>query len=237
METFVQLIFVLALLKYCLKAALANHFWAIALYGVFAAIIGLMIYPFIIEQPANIGSILLMDRAVVANAAVITTIEAVSGIFISIFLLDNYFMRKQKRKRSIFLLKIAPGLLSLVAIAYFELMFFKWRVGADFTQTALLYSITIFTVIVTTATTLKFKLKGESLKLELKVLLNIGILIIGLFINASVADYNLSHANVEVEWGALASITVTFALLFVTGFYLSKINIKSLYKNSLKWNK
>lgn len=237
METYIQLIFVLALLKYCLKAALTARFWTIALYGVFAAIVALAIYPIVIEQPVNIVSTLLSDRVLVANGAVITTIEAVAGIFVSVLLLDNYFMRKESRKRSVFILKVIPGVLSVVAIAYFELMFFSWRVGADFMQTALLYSFIIFLSIVATATALKYSLRGESMKLELKVLLNVGILIIGLLVNSSIADYNLSYADVEVEWGALAALAGLIAVLFFAGIYLPKINIKSLSKNNLKWNK
>lgn len=237
METYVQLILVLALAKYCLKAALTAHFWAIVLYGGFAAIVALAIYPIVIEQPVNVVSTLLLDKALVANGAVITTIEAVAGIFVSVFLLDNYFMRKESRKKSVFLLKVIPGLLSVVAIAYFELMFFGWRVGADFMQTALLYSGGLFSLIIAVATTLKYLLRGESVKLELKVLLNVSVLIVGLLVHSSVADYNLSHADVHVEWSALATLVGLVVVLFFTGIYLPKINIKSLYKNNLKWNK
>lgn len=237
METYVQLILVLALVKYCLEAALAGRFWAIALYGALAAAIGMVAYPIVIEQPVTIVSMLLSDRVLVANGAVITTIEAVAGIFISVFLLDNYFMQKERRRRSIFILKIIPGVLCVIAIAYFELMFFRWRVGADFMQTALLYCTIVFASVVAMATAMKYLLGGESLKLELKILLNAGILVLGLLINASIADYNLSHAEVDVEWGALAVIAGLVAVLFFAGVYLPKTNIKSLYKNNLKWNR
>lgn len=239
METYVQLILILALVKYCLKAALTARFWTIALYGAIAAAIGLVICPIVIEQPVTIVTMLLSDREWVANGAVITTLEAVAGIFISIFLLDNYFMRKENRKRLMFVLKVIPGLLSMIGIAYFELMFFRWRVGADFTQTALLYGVIVFSLVVVVATALRYLLKGESLKLELKVVLNIGILIIGLLVNSSIADYNLSYAEVEVEveWGALTALAGLVVVLFFAGIYLPKINTKSLYKNSLKWNK
>lgn len=237
METYIQLIFVLALVKYCLKAALTARFWTIALYGGLASIIALAIYPIVIEQPVNIVSTLLADRVLVANGAVITTIEAVAGIFVSVLLLDNYFMRKESRKKSVFILKVIPGVLSVVAIAYFELMFFRWRVGADFMQTALLYGFILFSSIVAMATALRYLLRGESLKLELKVLLNVGILIIGLLVNSSIADYNLSYADVQIEWGALAALAGLIAVLFFVGIYLPKINIKSLSKNNLKWNK
>lgn len=237
METYIQLIFVLALVKYCLKAALTARFWTIALYGGFASVVALAIYPIVIEQPVTIISMLLSEGVLVANGAVITTIEAVAGIFVSVFLLDNYFMGKESRRKSIFILKVFPGLLSMVAIAYFELMFFRWRVGADFTQTALLYSGVVFSAIVAIATTLRYLIRGESMKLELKVLLNVGILIIGLLVHSSIADYNLSYADVQIEWSALAALAGLVVVLFLSGIYLPKINIKSFYKNNFKWNK
>lgn len=237
MEIYIQLIFVLAIAKYCLKAALTGRFWTIILYGVIAAIIGIAIYPIVIEQPVNIIPTILLDHALVANGAVITTIEAISGIFVSVFLLDNYFMHKKSRKKSMFILKVVPGLLSILAIAYFELMFFKMRVGDDFMQTAILYCVIVFTTIVAMSTAFRYLLKAENLKLELKVLLNTGILIIGLLVNATIADYNLSQADIEIEWKAMAALAGVVTILFFAGIYISKINIKSLYKNSFKWNK
>lgn len=233
MEIYIQLILVLACIKYCLNATLSGRFWIIILYGTIAALIALTIYPIVIQQAVTLVTTFLSDKHLVANAAVLTTIEAIAGIFISVFLLDNYFMRKEKRKKSAFMLKVLPGILSCIGIAYFELMFFKWRVGADFMETALLYSIIVFTSVIVIASFMRYALKGESLKLEFKVLLNIGILFIGLLVNASIADYNLSYADIAIEWEALGVLGGLVILLFFIGIYLPKINIKKLlYKNT-----
>lgn len=228
METYVQLIFILALVKYCLKAAMTGRFWIIACYGAVAAVIGMALYPLVIEQPVTVVSSLLANHRLVTDGAVITTIEAITGIFISVYLLDNYFTPKEKRKRLLFLLKVMPGILFCMAIAYFELQFFKWRVGGDFVTTAIIYSTGAFGTIVSLALFFRHFLKGESPKLELKILLNIGILIIGLLINSSVADYSLSNAVTVTEWGALFAIICLAVTLFVAGIYIPKINIKSL---------
>ena len=66
------------------------------------------------------------------------------------------------------------------------------------------------------------------MKLELKIMLNMGILLIGLLVNASAADSTVVYATVSnVEWGALAALTAGTAF-FLLGLLLSKINFKKL---------
>lgn len=230
MEIFVQIVFILALLKYSLKAALSGRFWIVTLYGLGAALFALAIYPFVITQPVNIISELLANHKVVTDVAVLTTIEAVSGIFISILLLDNYFMPRTQRKKSLKLLKILPGVLVFPAIAYFELLFFKMNVGVDFMLSAALYALIIFVTITLIALLIKSQMSHESIKLEMKIILNLAILVIGLFINSAVADYNLSDAQTVIEWQPLMVITAIVGVLFVIGIFLPKIKLKSLLK-------
>lgn len=230
MEIFVQIVFILALLKYCLKAASSGRFWIIALYGLGAAVFAMAIYPFVINQPVNIISELLASKRFVTDGAVLTTIEAVAGIFISIFLLDNYFMPRPKRKKSLKVLKILPGVLVFFAIAYFELLFFKINVGVDFTLSAIIYASIVFGSITLVALLVKSQMSQESIKLELKIMLNVGILFIGLLINSSVADYNLSNAQTAIEWQPLLTISLIAVALFIIGIFLPKIDIKSLLK-------
>lgn len=232
MEVYVQLILLLALIKYCLNAALSSRIWIILCYGLLASLVSLALYPLVIEQPVTLVSSLLSNDPMVSDGAVITTIEAVAGIFTSIYLLDNYFMPRAKRKKSIYILKIMPGILFCLAIAYFELQFFKWRVGGNFVTTAVIYAIGVFVMLVGTALLLNYVLKGESPKLELQILLNIAILIIGLFINSSVANYSISNAEYIIHWGALFTILSLAATFFIAGFYLRKINIKSFFKHN-----
>ena len=71
---------------------------------------------------------------------------------------------------------------------------------------------------------------AESLRLELKILLNIGILIIGLWINSAVADYNRSQAETTIEWGALATMTLICMSFVGVGYLLSKVNFKKIVK-------
>ncbi len=237
METIIQLIFVVALLKYCLKAALSARLLYIVGYGFAIAALSFALYPIVINQPLTIISQLLESRAVVENIALITSAESIVGVFISIYLLDNYFRPRAKRTAWARFIKIAPGVVSLFAVCYFELLFFKWRVGGDFLVTALMYSGALLAAVVGMALLLRTLIEGESLKLELKLIFNLVILTLGLLVSSSVADYNTSNAQTTIEWGALITILLGSALLIASGVWLHKINFSQKISNLLKWNK
>lgn len=228
METLVQLIFIIALVKYCLKAALSGSVWLIVGYAVAAAVVAMGLYPFVIEQSSTLLADMLTDKQTVADMALLTTAEAIAGIFLSLYLLDNYFMPKERRRRLAFVLKIAPGVLALCAIGYFELIFFKFRAGNDFLTTALLYAVLLMGGVLVVAFVIRYAMRGESLKLEVKVILNMAILVVGLLVSSSVADYNISHAQATIEWGALLVLVLGSLALVGLGawFYKKQLFIK-----------
>ena len=230
MEVFVQIVFILALLKYSLKAALSGRFWTITLYSLVGALFALAIYPFVITQPVNIISEILANKKVVTDGAVLIAIEAVSGIFISILLLDNYFVPRTQRKRSLKYLKILPGILVFPAIAYFELLFFKMSIGVDFMLSATIYASIIFVMIMLVSLFIKSQMSHESVKLELVIMLNLAVLVIGLLINSTVADHNLSNTQTVIEWQPLLAIVGIVVTLFGIGVFVPKLKIKSLLK-------
>lgn len=223
METIIQLIFVIAMAKYCLKAALSSNLKVVVGYGALLAVIAFLLYPVVINQPLTIITDLLSSREVVSNMALISTAESILGIVISIYLLDNYFRPKQKRTLWAKVLKIMPGVIVFFAVGYFELLFFKWRVGGEFLTTALFYSAILFIGVIATAVLLRWMLEGESLKLEVKLLLNLMILGLGLLVSSSVAEYNVSHAVSTIEWEALIAVIVGFIAFVLIGMWLYKI--------------
>ncbi len=166
MELYIQIIFVLALAKFCLKAAMTGRFWTMACYAFFAALVSLALYPTVIEQPATVITNLLADRELVTDGAVLTTTEAILGIFVSVFLLSNYFKPKGQRRKSVFVLKVVPGILWIFAVAYFELLFFRQRVGADFGATAAIYAGIVFAVVLLAAGFIHLFVRHESMKLR-----------------------------------------------------------------------
>ena len=230
MELLVQIILILAILKYCLKASLAGGFRAILLYALGAGLFALACYPIVINQPVTIIEKLLSDKDVVTNGAVLTSLEAIIGILLSVRLIDNYFAPKQKRKKSLFVLKVVPGLLAPIGFLYFELMFFKYRAGANFMVTAILYSLLCAVLIFGLAYLLKYLAEGESLKLEMKMLINIAILMLGLIVSSSVADYNISAAHQTIEWIPLLVFTLISAAIVAIGYFTRNIDFKKIFK-------
>ena len=236
MELYLQLIFLLAFVKYALKAAMNTKVWILLLYPLAAAVFAYLIYPWMIQQRGDSFTAILADKGLVADCAVLITIEAVLGIISSIYILDNYFAPKTERKRSIFVVKVVPGILFFIGVAYFELSFFKQFVGVPFGQTALMYSGVVFVCVTAMAFILRYLMRGESLKLEAKITLNLFILGIALFVNATLSAYNTSNSQSEVEWLPSVAAILIFGLLAGAGlwFYNHQDKVKALFKRKSK---
>ena len=231
MELYFQFIFLLAFVKYALKASMNTKIWILLLYPLVAAVFAYLIYPWMIQQRGDSFTAILADKGLVADCAVLITIEAVIGIVSSIYILDNYFAPKTERKRSIFVLKVFPGILFFIGIAYFELAFFKQFVGMPFNQTALLYSGAVFACVTAMAFLLRWLMQGESLKLEAKITINLFILAIALFVNSTLTAYNTSHSQNEVEWLPSLTAILIFVLFASIGLWIYKHQdkIKALF--------
>lgn len=236
MEIYVQVIFILAFMKYSLKAALSGSLAGISLYALFPALLSLLVYPVVIRQPGTLLQDFLSNVSFLSDGALVTTVEAVAGIFVSVFLLDNYFMPESKRRRSIFLLKIIPGAMFFFALGYFELLFFREMAGTDFLVTALIFALIAAVAVFAFSLLIFFAVPAESVKLEMKILLNIGILIGGLLVNSSVADYNVSNSASETDWNALLAVSALFLISAVTGYALYRFGVVSTIKKIIKWN-
>lgn len=236
MEIYVQVIFILAFMKYSLKAALSGSLAGISLYALFPALLSLLVYPVVIRQPGTLLQDFLSNVSFLSDGALVTTVEAVAGIFVSVFLLDNYFMPESKRRRSIFLLKIIPGAMFFFALGYFELLFFREMAGTDFLVTALIFALIAAVAVFAFSLLIFFAVPAESVKLEMKILLNIGILIGGLLVNSSVADYNVSNSVSETDWNALLAVSALFLISAVTGYALYRFGVVSTIKKIIKWN-
>ena len=99
METLVKLICIVALAKYLLTAVQSGSLWRLAGYAAIAAVVALALYPVVIEQPVTIIAEWLTSHTAVSNLALLTTTEAIAGIFVSVYLLDNYFKPKSQRTK------------------------------------------------------------------------------------------------------------------------------------------
>lgn len=230
MELFIEFIFMSAFMKYCLKAGISCGLKAIGGYAAFAFLLSFALYPFLINLPVNLVSELLKDRQVVGDFAVVVTVEAVTGIMLSLKLLENYFRPKIRRSRFLGVVKVIPGILSLSGIAYFELTFFRLRAGSPFFSTVAIYALIVASSIFVVAFLLRLALPGESVKLELKMLLNLLILAVALTVNSEVSDFPVSDASVSMDYWAFAAIIALFLVFAAVGFLSEKFgfSLKSL---------
>ena len=91
MEQFLQFIFILAIAKYCIDAALTRRVAAMAAYAAVLAAVAFALWPTVIGWRGDMIADLLSDGPLVADGALVITLEAVAGIFISILMLDSLF--------------------------------------------------------------------------------------------------------------------------------------------------
>lgn len=255
MEQFLQFIFVLAIAKYCIDAALTRRVAVMAGYALVLAAVAFALWPTVIGWRGDMIADLLSDGPLVADAALIITVEAVAGIFISVLLLDNvfdetsaieftriaearkrlpkanYFMPKEKRRRSLFVLKVLPGVICFFAAVYFELLFFRSFVGVDFLTLALSYAGIVAAGVFLLSAALGWLMPGESTKLEAKIVLDMAILFMGLFVNASIASYNVSSSRTEVSLAPLVVFVSAAAVMAALGFLCYKVSpsIKKIF--------
>lgn len=220
MEIFIQIILLLSLVKYCLKAAISGRLGYISIFTACAGVIAIGIYPIIIYSPINIIDTILNNQKIVTNGALLTTIESVAGIMLSIKLLDYYFLPKNKRTKWMRIFRFIPGFIFILSIAYFEMLFFSYRVGSNFLLSSLLFSLILMICIFSTSILLKYLIPHESQKLEFKIIINIIILFLGLLINSMVSDYNISAAKTVIDWWALISLLGIGLVFTLLGFYL-----------------
>lgn len=218
MEQYLQLIFLLAFVKFGLKSSLVRKAWMIPVYGIVAGVFAWAVHPFVIGLRGDSFTAILADRGMVSDCALLITVESVLGIMASVLLLDNYFAPREKRKRSLFVLKVIPGVLFFVGVVYFELLFFKLFVGMPFGCVAALYGGTVFAAVTAAGFGMRWLLPGESMKLDAKILLDLAILGVAIFVNAAISDYSVSHSVGGVEWLPTVVAAAVLAVGAAAGF-------------------
>lgn len=230
MEILFQGILILAILKFCIKAGFFDSKKGILTYAIFAGLIAIVFYPVIIKTNTNAFSKLMLDKKAVSNIAVLITIEAISGMLISIGMLHNLF--EAKKQVWIKILKLTPGILIIGAVYYIELAAFKTMAGTDFLWVAVITSTAIIIGVSVVSTGIKFLLPGNTVRYELKFIINIALLILAIMLNAGLADYNRSNYNTEVEFNKLLAFIGITVIGFLLGWIL--FNNKQRFRKILK---
>ena len=218
MELLFQVILLLALVKYSSKTAFFRHWTAIAAYASCAGLLAVIVYPVIITLESDTFEKLLTDRQAVSTVAVLVTIEAISGMMISIGMLDNLF--SSKKQPLLNFLKYTPGILIFGAVLYFELALFRHFAGIRFLDLALICSLVISSGIFLAAFVIKKALPDDASRYELIFLTNILLLCLSILLNAGLADYNTSSYQAEPEYAELALFSIIAGALFMLGYIL-----------------
>ena len=237
MESILEAIFMLALGGYSLKASLARKPWMPVVYALALGAFSFALYPLIIQQPLTILSDLLLRRGFVEDIALLTTAESFLAIASALHMMSRTVKPAPQASRWATIVSNVPSVLVLLAVVYFQLLFFKERAGESFLATSLLYSAVLSIAIAALAFLLRGAIKGDATKLELRIIIGIATLVSGLLVSSAVAEYNVSHATVPIEWSALLSLAAIVLLLAALGVWLYKSDLINKIKTTIKWNK
>jgi hypothetical protein len=230
MEVVFQIILVFGVVKYCCKAGFFSGYKGIVAYTLFVGIVAIVLFPFIIKMDTNVFDKLLSNKTAVSDIAIIITIETISGILISIGMLNNLF--ESKMQKWIKVLKLTPGILIIGIIFYIELSLFRVMAGISFAWVAILTAFLSMLGVFGISSGIKYLLPEYSNRYELKFLINILLLVLAVLLHAGLADYNNSNYSANIEYNKL----LVFSGIVITGFLfgLFLYRNKSLFKKILK---
>ena len=217
METIVQAILALAVLKYALKTNAAPKRWQRLYFAAQAGLWALACTPVVIEQPTNTMALLLGNRTAVINGAAIVCLECMAGLSLGIALLSAH-----RPKRWVQIMHTLPNPLMLLAIPYFEMQLFSQNAGLSFVYTSLIFSILTTITIILFGWMLKRKVRTHTRAIELELLLNAAMLVGSLLISSAAAHHSISSAQVDNTAPALLAMLCLSALLFGIGLMLPK---------------
>lgn len=226
MESLLQVIVILSLIKFACKGTYYKKKAAILLFPAIAAVFAYIVYPLIIKINIQSISQILSDKTKISDFALLVTAEAITGIFVCVFILDKSIISGRKILYGI--LKLSPDFLPFMAISYIELKMFYAFPGMDFRLTALITALTIFILIFFISYTIKYLLPEETVRFELKFILNAILLIIAVILNAGLAEYNKGSYKTDNPVNNLLVFLSMVLGIGVIGFVMYK------YKSFIK---
>lgn len=233
MESILQIICILSILKFSYKATFYRKYWGILVFSALSGIFAYIIHPFVIENNIQLFSGILSDKEKVTNLALVITAEAISGIMISIGMLQNLI--KTKTSAWFKLLKLSPGLIIAGAVFYIELKSFYFFSGISFWATALIISAAISLSVAIISYLIKLLLPANNMRYELKFIINVILLIVAVIMNAGLAAYNQSSYNAEPGLLKLFVMLILVAAIASIGFFIQKMKHKGKFKFLHKW--
>lgn len=234
MENLLQIVFILALVKYSCKAAFIRNYLGIMLFPLIAGVFAFAVYPVVVRNSVQIFTSFFSEKEKITNLAIIITVEAVSGIMLSTAVTQNLIPGK-KHKNGLAILRLLPGVIIVGAIFYTELKAFYYFPGVSFWLTALIISAGVFLLVGIVSLSIRFFLPDERMLCELKFFTNIFLFITAVVLNAGLADYNRGSYHSELALPGLVVFLLLVTGLGFTGYFIQRIKNKGKLKKLYKW--
>ncbi|QGY47598.1 hypothetical protein GM418_29195 [Maribellus comscasis] len=234
MESLLQIIFMLAILKFSAKATFYSKYWGVVLFALAAGIFAYAIYPLVIKNELKVFTGIFSERAKVTDLAIVITAEAIAGIMISMAVLHDYYVSTEKRKWFSFFRPL-PGIVIAGAIFYIELKAFYFFPGVHFGMAAFIIAGGLTLVVGILSVIIRLFLLVEDMRQELVFYINILLLLGAVILNAGLADYNQSSYNSDVGLPGLLAFLLLIYFLGAAGYFIQKTKNKGKLKNLQKW--
>ena len=193
--------------------------WQIALWaGVLAAFLWFS-YDFTSEQSQTTLSQWLASPKILSDMAVLVTIESAIGLLFSFVALRDYYQNRCSKPQRV--LSAFPGLLLFPCLIYVLAQAFFFFSGADFAKTTLWGTLALVALVFLGTKGIATLLPEKDLRLEVHLLINILIILLGLTATASAQIIYVPKSD-PIDFVLLGKVFLFFLSLFVLGFATSK---------------
>ena len=193
--------------------------WQIALWaGVLAAFLWFS-YDFASEQSQTTLSQWLASPKILSDMAVLVTIESVIGLLFSFVALRDYYQNRCSKRQCVLL--AFPGLLLFPCLIYVLAQAFFFFSGADFAKTTLWGTLALVALVLLGTKGIAALLPEKDLRLEVHLLINVLIILLGLTATASAQIVYVPKSD-PTDFVLLGKVFLFFLSLFVLGFAASK---------------
>ena len=193
--------------------------WQIALWaGVLAAFLWFS-YDFASEQSQTTLSQWLASPKILSDMAVLVTIESAIGLLFSFVALRDYYQNRCSKPQRVLL--AFPGLLLFPCLIYVLAQAFFFFSGADFVKTTLWGTLALVALVLLGTKGIAALLPEKDLRLEVHLLINVLIILLGLTATASAQIVYVPKSD-PTDFVLLGKVFLFFLSLFVLGFAASK---------------
>jgi len=212
MQTIIIILFSLALVSFSIQLQLLKNRWVLGTWLLIVAIGVYLMHHMAIEQSYKTFRATLTNSSLMMDFTVLLVLEALAGLFISIYLIRSHYNEPVKAifKYAIYL----PGITIFPALFYFESMVFLQIHGIDFELMAIVLSILAIALISLIKYGFKVLVPEFDLQLEIKFIVHLLQLVGGIFL--SVVMLRLPVGQMPSS-GVPISALLTMLLIVLTG--------------------